>query len=91
MRTALGASARQILRQFLAEGLLLAGTGVALGVADAVALSRVFAALLYEVSPTDPLSPGAAAAAMIGIAALACFLPALRASRIDPMVALRAE
>ncbi len=91
VRTALGASAPQILRQILAEGLTLAGAGVTIGLGGAVAMSRAFSALLYEVSPIDPVSLIAATLALIAIAALASFLPARRASRIDPMIALRAE
>jgi predicted permease len=91
VRTALGASAPQILRKILAEGLMLAGVGVAIGLIGAAAMSRAFSALLYEVSPIDPLSLIAAAGALIAMAALACFLPARRASQIDPMVALRTE
>jgi ABC-type antimicrobial peptide transport system permease subunit len=56
-----------------------------------MALSRTFGALLYQVSPTDPLSLIVAGATLFMIAILACLLPALRASRIDPMVALRTE
>jgi predicted permease len=91
VRTALGASAAQILKKILAEGLVLAGVGVAIGLVGAVALLRIFSSLLYAVSPTDPISLTAAAGALITIALAGCFLPALRASRIDPMVALRCE
>jgi predicted permease len=91
VRTALGASASQILQQILTQGLTLAGIGVAIGLVGAAALSRLFSTLLYEVSPMDPFSLAAAAGALLTLAALACFLPALRASRIDPMVALRCE
>jgi ABC-type antimicrobial peptide transport system permease subunit len=91
VRTALGANARQILRQVLGEGLALAGLGVLLGLVGAIALIRVFSGLLYEVSPLDPWSLGGAAVALLAMATLACLIPALRASRIDPMVALRCE
>jgi ABC-type antimicrobial peptide transport system permease subunit len=91
VRTALGASAPQILRQILADGLMLAGIGVTIGIGGAVAMSRAFSTLLYEVSPIDPVSLIAATVALIAIAALACFLPARRASQIDPMIALRSE
>jgi ABC-type antimicrobial peptide transport system permease subunit len=91
IRTALGASAGQILRDVLAEGLKLAALGVAIGIAGAVALFRGFSALLYETSPTDPIALIGAAAVLIAVALLACFLPARRASRIDPLVALRTE
>lgn len=91
VRTALGANPRQILRQVMGEGLMLAGLGVLLGLAGAMGLLRVFSGLLYQVSPLDPWSLGGAAIALLVMAMLACLLPALRASRIDPMVALRCE
>lgn len=91
IRTALGAIGGQILKDVLGEGLKLAALGVLIGLAGAVALFRTFAAMLYETSPADPVSLAAAATVLIGVAALACYLPARRASRIDPLVALRAE
>jgi predicted permease len=91
IRTALGATAARILQDVLAEGLKLAALGVVLGLAGAVALFRMFSALLYETSPADPVSLAGAAAVLIAVAVLACYLPARRASRIDPLVALRNE
>jgi putative ABC transport system permease protein len=91
VRTALGASASQILRHVLAEGMGLAAAGVLIGVVGAVALFRIFSTMLYEVSPMDPVALGISAGALFLIALLACFLPARRAARVDPMVALRCE
>jgi putative ABC transport system permease protein len=91
IRTALGATAGRILKDVLAEGLKLAALGVGIGIAGALMLFRTFSAMLYETSPADPGSLTGAAAVLILVAALACFLPARRASRVDPMVALRTE
>ncbi|MBL9203605.1 MAG: ABC transporter permease, partial [Opitutaceae bacterium] len=91
IRTALGASAGQILREVLASGLKLAVVGVGVGIVGAIVLARMFAALLYETGPTDPVSLFGAALALLTVALLACYLPARRAARVDPMLALRAE
>lgn len=91
IRTALGASAGQILREVLASGLKLAVVGVVVGIVGAVVLARMFTALLYETGPTDPVSLFGAALALLTVALLACYLPARRAARVDPMLALRAE
>ncbi|MES2695984.1 MAG: ABC transporter permease [Verrucomicrobiota bacterium] len=91
IRTALGATGGQIVRDVLVEGLKLAALGVAIGLAGAVVLFRMFSALLYETSAADPLSLLGAGVVLIAAAALACYLPARRASRIDPLIALRSE
>ena len=91
IRTALGATAGQILREVLASGLRLAAVGVGLGLVGAVVLARMFTALLYETGPTDPVSLFGAALVLLTVALLACYLPARRAARVDPMLALRAE
>ncbi len=75
----------------LRETLLLALAGVALGVPLTIWLAGYVKGLLYEVAPADPLTIGIAAAILTGVAALAGFVPARRASRVDPMVALRYE
>ena len=75
----------------LRDGLVLAVVGVALGLAGAMALSRVIQGLLFNVEPTDPLTLGAVSALMLGVAGLACYLPARRATSVDPMIVLRAE
>ena len=91
IRFALGATAGDVLRLVLRQAALLAGIGVALGVLGAVGLSRVLAGLVYGVSTTDPLVFAAVALLLLGVALLASWLPARRASRVDPMTALRSE
>jgi predicted permease len=91
IRVALGASSRTVLALIGREGLILAGVGMALGVAVAVALTRVLGRFLWGVSATDPLTFLAVIVAMAIIAAIACYVPARRALRIDPIIALRVE
>jgi putative ABC transport system permease protein len=91
LRMALGAGASNVLRLVLSRGLLLTTTGLIIGVAVALLLTRLLGNLLYQVSPRDPLAFAAAFAAMILASAAACFLPAWRATRTDPIRALRAE
>jgi putative ABC transport system permease protein len=91
LRMALGASSSDVSRLVIREGLKLAFLGVALGVAGALLASRFLESLLYEVEPRDPLTLVAIAALLVGVALLASYLPARRASRIDPFLALRAE
>jgi putative ABC transport system permease protein len=73
------------------RGMTLAGIGLAAGLAAAFAASRLLARMLYGVKPTDPASYVVVAAALGTIALLACYLPARRATRVDPIIALRAE
>jgi ABC-type antimicrobial peptide transport system permease subunit len=75
----------------LGQGIRLASVGLLTGLADAIALSRLLAGSLYGVSATDPLALGGAAAFLLIVAGLACCLPALRAARVNPLVALRCE
>jgi len=89
VRVALGAGPGRITGTILLEGALLAGLGVAAGAVGALGLGRTFAYLLYDTSPTDPLTFATVAASLVGVALLACFLPARRAARVDPMVVLR--
>lgn len=89
--SALGASRGQISGQIVKQGLLKAGVGVVLGLVGAAFLSRSMTTLLFNVQPTDPAVYGAVSLALIGVALLASYLPARRASRIDPLVALRDE
>jgi len=91
IRMALGAQTGDVRRLFLRHGLLLTGCGVALGIVVALALTRVMSALLFGVSPTDPVTYIVVAASLATVALLATYLPARRASRLDPVVALRAE
>ncbi|NMO13655.1 ABC transporter permease [Pyxidicoccus fallax] len=91
IRFALGATTGDVLGMVLRQAALLAGIGVALGVLGAVGLSRVLAGLVYGVSTTDPLVLAAVALLLLGVALLAAWLPARRASRVDPMTVLRSE
>ncbi len=91
IRLALGATSTDVLRSVVGQGLKLALIGTGIGLVGAVALARVVTSLLYDVSPTDPLTFALVSLVLIGVAALASYLPARRAARIDPMVALRYE
>jgi predicted permease len=91
LRVALGAKPWDVVRQVLAQGMRLAVAGVLLGTIGAMALGRVLWSLLYQVSPSDPATIAAAAVAALCAAALACYLPARRATSADPMTALRSE
>jgi putative ABC transport system permease protein len=91
VRMALGALPRDIVTSLLGEGLRLAAAGVVVGVGLALAATRVLASLLFGTSPTDAATFIGAAVLMVAIAAAASLVPALRASRVDPLVALRDE
>ena len=91
IRIALGASTGQLLRLVIGHGLLLAGIGVAIGLASAFGLTRLMASLLYGVKATDAVTFVAVAAVLSAVAALACYIPARRATRVDPITALRWE
>jgi putative ABC transport system permease protein len=91
VRIALGAQPLQVLRLVVGHGLALALVGVGIGLAAAFALTRLMSSMLFGVSATDPLTFGGLAALLVGVALLACYVPARRASRVDPMVALRYE
>jgi predicted permease len=91
IRVALGAQRRNILRIVVREGLALALAGVVVGFICAVMVSHLMAGLLYGVKPTDPLTFAGVAFLLIGVALLACYIPARRATRVDPLVALRHE
>jgi putative ABC transport system permease protein len=91
LRMALGADVADLLRLIMSRGVILTAGGIALGIAAAFVMTRLLGDLLYEVSPHDPLAFGTAFA-LITIASLAaCFLPAWRATRIDPVQALREQ
>jgi putative ABC transport system permease protein len=91
VRMALGAAGRDVMRLVLGEGLTLAVAGVALGLAGAAALTRLMSGLLFGVTARDPWTFGAGAAVLLGVAAIACYVPARRATRVEPIRALRAE
>jgi len=91
IRMALGADRARVAGQVLRSALALAGAGLALGLAGAVALRRFTASLLFGVGPTDPWALAVASAVLIGVALLAALAPARRATRVDPMEAIRAD
>jgi putative ABC transport system permease protein len=91
IRMALGATAAGVMRLMLRYGLQLTVIGIGLGIAGAFAVTRLLATMLFEVKPTDPLTFVGAAALLMVAALFACWLPARRATKVDPMVALRCE
>jgi putative ABC transport system permease protein len=91
VRTALGARSRDVLALVLRQGLQLTAIGIVIGVAGAVSLARYIDGMLYGVTPVDPLTYVAVVVLFVAIASLASYLPARRATRIDPMTALRYE
>jgi putative ABC transport system permease protein len=91
VRLALGAVPREVLRLVLRRGLGLALTGAALGLLGSVALTRLLGGFLYGISPADPATYAAVTALLLLVALAACFIPARRAARVDPVVALRSE
>jgi ABC-type antimicrobial peptide transport system permease subunit len=91
IRLAIGAQRRDVLKLILQDGLRLAAVGLGLGLAGSLALTQLLRSLLYGVSARDPLVFGGDAALLLGIALAACLLPAWRATRIEPVRALRSE
>jgi predicted permease len=91
VRVALGASSGEVLRMILGQGLRTILIGVAIGIAGSLALTRAVASLLFGVTATDPLTFGSVTLLLVGAALLACYIPARRAMRVDPMIALRYE
>ena len=91
LRMALGAQRRDVFSLIVGEGMAMVVIGVAVGLASAVALTRLMSSLLFEVSPTDPPTLAIITLLLAVVALLACFLPARRATKVDPLVALRYE
>ena len=91
IRLAIGAQRGDVLRLVVGEGFRMAAAGVAVGVIAALALSRLLASLLFGVTTTDPLIFSISATVLTSVALLACYIPARRAAKVDPMVALRCE
>ena len=91
IRIALGAQWRDVLKLILKSGMLLVAIGLTIGLAGALALTRLMTTLLFEISPTDPITFAAVALSVVVAALLACYIPARRAAKVDPLVALRYE
>ena len=91
IRMALGASQATVIRDVLGHGLLLTGTGLGIGILGALAAAHTIRSMLYGVRPTDPGTFLVVSVVLAAVAVLASYLPARRASRVDPMVALRYE
>jgi putative ABC transport system permease protein len=91
VRLALGATRGEVFRLILGRGMTLAGIGAAIGVGAAFWLTRVMETLLFSVSRTDPVTFVSVPLALIAVACLACYLPARRAMKVDPVVALRID
>ncbi len=91
VRVAVGAQRRDVLTLVVREGAKLAFLGIAIGIAAGLGLTRLMASLLFDVKPTDPTTFAGVAMLLAVVALAACYIPARRATRIDPMVALRYE
>jgi len=91
IRVALGAQARTVAAMFVSHGVMLAGVGIAIGLAAAFAFMRLMSSMLFAVSPVDPMTYAMVSLILMAAAALASYVPALRASAVDPLEALRAE
>jgi putative ABC transport system permease protein len=91
VRMAVGASSRAVFRLVLLDGLKVTALGVVVGIGGSLLIAKSLGALLFGVRPGDPVTLGATAVVLLIVAAIACFLPAWRATRVDPVVALRTE
>ncbi|MGB6199689.1 MAG: FtsX-like permease family protein, partial [Candidatus Acidiferrales bacterium] len=91
IRMALGAGQRDVLRMVVGQGIALAATGAAAGIAAAFGVTRYLGSFLFDVHPGDPVTLVVVATILLTVALAACWIPARRATRVDPMVALRYE
>jgi putative ABC transport system permease protein len=91
IRMAIGANRADVFKMILGHGMKLALIGVGVGLVGAFALTRLMATMLFGVEPTDAMTFGSIAALLIGIALLACYLPGLRATKVEPTISLRYE
>jgi putative ABC transport system permease protein len=91
IRLALGATPRHILRLMIGQGMKLTLIGVTIGVVGAIVVTRLMRSLLFAVAPTDLMTFGISSVVLIVVALLACFIPARRATKVDPLVALKYE
>jgi putative ABC transport system permease protein len=91
VRVALGAHREDVMVMVVGEGMRLVALGMGFGLVGAMALTRLLRSLLFEVSPTDPVTLVAVSVGLAFVAASACYIPAWRATKVDPMVALRYE
>jgi putative ABC transport system permease protein len=91
IRLALGARRSDVLRLIVVQGMKLTAVGTVIGLAGALALTRLIRSMLFEVSTTDPLTFGLVAGLLGIVALLACYIPARRATKVDPLAALRYE
>jgi putative ABC transport system permease protein len=91
IRVSIGAQRRDVLKLIMGQGLILSSIGIIIGFVAALAAARLISHLLYEVSATDPATFALIALLLVGVATVACYIPARRATRVDPMIALRNE
>lgn len=91
VRIALGAERSDVMRLLLAQGMFLAGSGIGMGITGSLVLTRLLESYLYRVQPSDPVALGSTPLLLGAVAMLASYIPARRATRVDPMVALRCE
>ncbi len=91
IRMALGADRKDLLQMVVADGIRLATAGIAIGLGVSFALTRLMAGLLFGVGASDPSTLGAVTLLLIAVALVACYVPARRAAKVDPMIALRCE
>ncbi len=91
LRMALGAQGRDVLKMVVGQGMLLVVIGIVCGLVGAFGMTRVMSSLLFNVSTTDPATFGGIAALFVAVGIIACYIPARRAMKVDPLIALRYE